>query len=191
MSKVIAPFIFLAIAAGLFFSYTKPAYQALQALQAQEERIDDILVKSGDLQRQRDELWAQYLSFRSVDRERLEKLLPDTIDVVQTIIDLDSIASRYDVSIASFQVPAITNASVNSANSKRAGTAEKSNLASATFTLKGSGDYDNIKLFLADIETSLALMNVSNISVSAPRLNEDDILDPQDFHVSLGTYWLN
>src|SRR3989344_1966049 len=87
------PIIFLAGAVGLFFWFIDPTYAQIKELRVEEAEFDNALTRARDLKEVRDELIKRYNAFLPSDISRLKKLLPDHVDNVRLIIDLDSIAS--------------------------------------------------------------------------------------------------
>lgn len=187
MSNVIAPFLFLVIAAGLFFSYIDPAYTAVQALKVQEGHLDAALTGAKQLQERRQTLLKQYGDFSDTDLSRLKKLLPDNIDNVRLLIDIDSIAATYGLTVRNytFSTGARTNQTAGAEDAEPVGTAQLSFVV--------TGPYQDFKSFLFDIESSLRLMDITSFSVNA-----DSPLDQADgttatgnsYTVAVQTYWL-
>ena len=93
------PLLLLLASVGLFFAYVNPTYNGLADLKQQTAKLDEALNKAKELQSIRDQLLSKYNTFSSGDLERLKKLLPDHIDNVRLIIDIDDIASRYGMSV--------------------------------------------------------------------------------------------
>jgi Tfp pilus assembly protein PilO len=189
MGKVLAPFLFLTIAAGLFFSYIDPGYEALQALRAQEVRLDDALRSSKDLQEKRESLLARYAAFSDQSLARLLKLLPDNVDNVRLVIDIDSIAATYGLEARDYAFAA----SGGSANATADTVADMLGNARLTFTVRGR--YEDFKSFLFDLESSLRVLDAKSVTVAtAPPLTTEEgeqvRQDELSYTVSLTTYWL-
>jgi len=89
MIRFILPIIFVIVAIGLFFGYVDPVYDDVKVLRAEEARFIDALDRSKELQQIKDQLLAKYNTFSSADLERLQKLLPDNVDNVRLVLDLD------------------------------------------------------------------------------------------------------
>lgn len=178
MTHFLAPIIFVITAIGLFFGYIDPGYNQIEALRAEEERYDEALDKSRELQRVRDQLLAKYNSLSSEDLERLQKLLPDNVDNVRLILDLDSIASKYDMRVR--------NVAISRGIGQTSGTIGPNTGSHNSFllTFAVTATYENFLLFIQDLETSLRLVDVADVSFEASDTPE------LDFKISIRTYWL-
>src|SRR3989344_4525889 len=97
--KALLPLLFLFISLGLFFWFIDPEYAKIKLLRAEEAEFDQALDRSKELQTVRDQLLSRYNTFARSDVERLQKLLPDHVNNVRLILDLDGIASRYGMRI--------------------------------------------------------------------------------------------
>ncbi len=104
MNKFFGPIILILISVELVFTVINPKYNDIQALQKKNADYDAAIAQSNLLISQRDKLLTKYNSFKGEDLKRLEKLLPDNIDNVRLIIDINSITSKYGVSIANVKL---------------------------------------------------------------------------------------
>src|SRR6185437_14911262 len=78
-------------AIGLFVVYTNPTYQATKALAAQVSAYNSALDKSKELRAVRDQLLSKRNTFAPSDVQKLEELLPDNVDNIRLIIDINNI----------------------------------------------------------------------------------------------------
>jgi Tfp pilus assembly protein PilO len=190
MNKIVLPFTLFVIAVGLFFSYTKPALDAVEALKVQEDRIKNVLTSSQKLEDQRSLLVGRLAGISKVERERLENMiLPDTIDVVRFIIHLDMLAGRSGLMVRSFSFPKV-------AESKTTSSSEMS-VAEALFTIDTIGKYEQFKTFVQNIEKSAVLTDITSVRVDVPpdivgtgEKTVPQARDSQVYTVGLKTYWL-
>ncbi|MBP9760140.1 MAG: type 4a pilus biogenesis protein PilO [Candidatus Pacebacteria bacterium] len=157
MDKVLLPFLFLIVAAGLYFSYMQPAYDVLQALWTQEERLDTAVKDAETLQAKLDALLVAYNGFDKESLRRLNQLLPEKVDSVRTIIQTDALARKNGLEITSFELPQGTVADT---------TDDVKAVQKATFTMECNGSYQNLKSFLKELEKSLTLFDVSSLVVN-------------------------
>lgn len=181
MMHFIAPIFFVIVAIGLFFGYIDPTYQQVKDLRAEELRFDDALERSRELEQVRDQLLAKYNSFPSESLERLQKLLPDNVDNVRLILDLDSIASAYGMRVRDVSIDRSGGQQLPQAGASGA-TLAPYNSFNISFSVAGS--YEDFLMFLQDLERSLRLVDVVSVSF------ENTPTGVYDFHVRLRTYWL-
>ena len=93
--RFVLPILLIAVAVTLFFTYLDPTYARVSELRAEQATYDDALDRSKELIAVRDRLLDTYNNFSRDDLRRLERLLPDHVDSVRLIIDIDSIAAQY------------------------------------------------------------------------------------------------
>lgn len=180
--KALFPVLFVVIAGGIFFGFINPTYTEVKVLQAEEAVYDNALTKSRELQSVRDQLLARYNTFSTTDLDRLEKLIPDNIDNVRLILDLDSIASGYGMHARNVSL----NANASQASRVAGGQVGPGDARYDYMTLSFSvnGTYDTFLAFLADLESSLRLVDIDSISFSSTPTGV------YEYSVGIKTYWL-
>jgi hypothetical protein len=185
MSNLLVPIILLISSIGLFFSYLSPAYETLAAFQAQEKRLDEALVKFEQVRQKKEDLTKQYVSFKQPDLDRLKVIIPNKIDEVETIIILDKLAQNANLGVASFSIPGSSGSTYAAAPAE----GEQLQYGSAGFRIELVGSYENLRSFLYQAEQSLALLDVTELTVES---SGDLQLPPgfYKFYVTLNTYWL-
>lgn len=199
------PIIFIVVTLGLFFGYIQPTLGgSVAALKSEIQDLDTALSaaqqfkqKELELVRARNELSAEQLA-------RLEAFLPDSVDNVQLIVDLNSLAARSGVSLSDFDIasgestlgaqqagsqgpvgeaadPAMTAAA--SASSVLA-----ANLAEPVDTLElsvsATGSYAAFRTFLAGVEQSLRPLDIVELSV------DDSATGVYTYDITFRLYWL-
>jgi Tfp pilus assembly protein PilO len=132
-----------------------------------------------ELQNVRDQLLSRYNTFPQADMDKLQKLLPDHIDNVRLILDLDSMAAKYGM-----RVKNVTTDDDNSRAAQGELGPDESAYESVILSFTVTGTYDTFRQFLADLEKSLRLVDVVGLDFNA---NDTGIYD-FTFHVK--TYWL-
>ncbi len=178
MIRSIIPIILVAIAVSLFFGYIDPTYQNVKKLSVEEDRFNEALNQSKELQGIRDTLLSRYNTFSQIDLDRLGKLLPDHVDNVRLILDIDSIASKYNMRTRN-----VTVSDVGSEDPNVIGT-NQSVVDSVVLSFSVTATYDNFIRFIKDLEQSLRVVDLVGLSFSA---TEGDAFN---FNVSIRTYWL-
>lgn len=184
MIRFILPIVFIVAAVGLYFGYISPQYDEIKQLQLQEAQLDEALDKSRELQEIRDQLLLTYNTFTTEQLDRLQKLIPDNVDNVRLILDIASIAETRDVRIGRVDV-----ADVEREDNGTVGeVSEEDTLGSIKLSFIAEATYDNLLLFLRDIERSLRIVDVTELSVSAG--DADFAGDTSEYDISFVTYWL-
>ena len=190
--KFIFPSILIAIALGVFLSFVNPTYQEIKVLKANSAVYDSALTNSQRLQEQRDALSAKYRTFPTENLDKLSKLLPDNVDNIRLIIDVQQMAQTYGMSISSIKFDSTatvnTPAAGNQMAAANAGDIRDAQKDYGTFNLEFSttGSYDSFLKFLKDLETSLRVTDIQSISFSS----DQDTKTGYTYVVKLKTYWL-
>jgi Tfp pilus assembly protein PilO len=185
----------LLLAGGIFFFYTKPAYDGVQAVQAQIDQYNTALDKATQLQQLKQSLLSRYNAFNPSDLSRLQTLLPDHVDNVGLILDIDNLASKYGMALENVDVS--TPSSVSSANATPITAIGRSGQKYDSLTMKFSttGTYTNFLQFVTDLETSLRVVDLVSLSISpntsASVQKGSAAPDPvYTYDITLRTYWL-
>lgn len=181
--KSFYPLVLISVAIALFFAFTDPLYKQVQAFKSQESEYNDVLSKSRDLLTKRKNLQDKFNSFAPGDVEKLRKLLPDTVDNVRLIIDIDEIAKRYGLTIKNVRLDD-TKAKGGSKDAANTITAGEAKYGTIPMGFSVNADYDTFLSFLQDLEGSLRIVDVVNIGL------KPSATGVYSFDVSLKTYWL-
>ena len=118
------------------------------------------------------------------DIVRLDKMIPDNIDNVRLIIDVNGIAGRHGVTLRGVRTSAgdtKVGAATPVAGASRTGAAA---LNPVTISFNVSTTYSNFIAFMQDVERSLRIMDISRISLNS---TDNGIYD---YSVEIKTYWL-
>jgi len=180
--KFALPALLIIISVGLFFVFTDEAYQDAKTLEAEQARFDEALERSKELQAVRDALLSRYNTFSTNDLERIEKLLPDGIDVVRLILELDSIASQHGMRVDNISVQERAS---GTAQSGAIGLSDQLPYETVVISFSVTAEYDEFVSFMEDLETSLRIVDLQALS-----LNSSDDGSPYGYSISLKTYWL-
>lgn len=182
MIQVLLPVVFVAAALGLFFGYVDPTYQKVKDLQAEEARFDEALDRSRELAEIKDQLLARYNSFSSNDLERLQKLLPDNIDNVRLVLDLDGIAQTHNMFIRNVIVS--TDKARSGQTSNTLGS-DPNPARSVALSFSVTATYEDFIDFVKDLESSLRLVDSASVMFTPQEGN-----NLYTYQISLNTYWL-
>ena len=104
MNKFIFPTVLIILSIGLFTMYIDPTYKEVKELKSVNNQYQEALNKSKELRVIRDSLLESYNSFTEADLSRIKKLLPDNVDNVRLIMDVNSMASTYGAIIRDVKV---------------------------------------------------------------------------------------
>jgi Tfp pilus assembly protein PilO len=136
-----------------------------------------------------DDLERNYNSFSDDQLTRLAKVLPDNVDNVQLIIDINNIAALHGMRIKGIKVK--TEEEQNAKNGGDAATRARAiargnvpQQANVSIAFNVNGSYSEFISFLSDLQKSLRVVDMSGLSFAA------DDKDFYTYNVELKTYWL-
>ncbi len=178
------PIILFAAAIGLFVVYTNPAYQATKALSVQAADYDDALNKSQELKAVRDQLLSKENTFSSDDTAKLQKVLPDNVDNIRLIIDINNIAARHNLSVKNVQLGDASQSSA--ARSPAAVGASGDAVGSVEVGFSVAASYEDMLAFLHDLEHSMRLIDIEKLTFVAGTTGP-----LTDYTFTIRTYWLH
>ena len=183
MRQFTIPIVLVALSIGLFAIYTNPTYQADKKILVNVRAYNVSLDKSQELRRVRDEKIAAFNTFQPQDKDRLNSILPDNVDNIHLIIDINNIAARHGLSLKNVSLGTISD-SASSRNALAVG-ASGSAVGSVNLGFTVSSSYENMLAFINDLEHSLRIMDIEQITFTA---GEKDL---SDYSFSVRTYWLH
>lgn len=179
--QLITP-IFLVIASvGIFFGYVDPKYKDIVEDRKVEAQYDEALNRSRELQEIRQTLLDEYNEFEQEDIDRLEKLLPDNIDNVRLIMEIDGVAKSHGLSVKNLSVSGENESS--SEDSIEIGPDGKE-YSSMALEFSIAARYADFLNFMNDLEQSLRLVDVTSINFKTTDADFDE------YRVIIKTYWL-
>jgi hypothetical protein len=183
MMRLFIPFILVVAGITLFVMYTNPAYQGVKGLQAQAASYDEALKSAQKLRETRDSLLAKQNSFPQEDLTRLQRILPDNVDNIRFIIDINNIAARHSLALGNVNLG--EGGAIEAGQAADAATGDPVGSVNVGFSVT-TANYDNFLAFLQDLEHSLRLVDVKTLSFTAAEANA-----PVTYTLLVSTYWLH
>ncbi|MBV9159048.1 MAG: type 4a pilus biogenesis protein PilO [Candidatus Kaiserbacteria bacterium] len=191
MFKTIISLIGLVAAVGIFFGYTQPTYDKSGDAKAQIAQYDAALTKATELQQLKQTLLARYNTFDPNALDRLQKLLPDHVDNVRLILDLDNLAGRHGMALQNVVISA---PQTDDASQTAVGniSSAKQKYDSLTLKFTTAGSYDTFISFMTDLEQSLRVVDLVSLKLAAA---DGDSKNPSaapnyTYDLTIRTYWL-
>lgn len=183
MNSRLGPLILLILGIGLFFTFTNGQYAKVKELKVKSADYKVAREKSIELLKKRDDLIKKFNNIDQGNIAKLERVIPDTVDSVRLIIDINGITERYGVKVQNVELDALGDNEKKDQN----GTVQiiandKLNQASLRFGISSS--YENFVKIIRDIESSLRILDISELSF------ESDDSGVYDFDLTIKTYWM-
>lgn len=172
----------------IFFTLIQPTYGRIQNIRMEEKEYAEALKKVDILNQKIEEHQATISAFDPADLEKLNKMLPDTVDNVRLVIDIDNVASNFGLLLKEFDIvdpneEEQSTASVPQFSSEESASEEPYYSIDLSFNVTSS--YANFISFIKALEKSLRIVDIVGISFEPAETG-----DIYDFRVTLRTYWL-
>jgi Tfp pilus assembly protein PilO len=188
MNRNTTAIILLVLSAGIYFTFTRGLIAEAKAVQVVNEQYISAIKNAEQLIKVREQVLNAYNNISEEDRQRLDKMIPNTVDNIRLIIDLNSVAVRHGFSLRNIQAETTegprTPAAVSQANQSQAGEISTPTLDTVTVSFGVNAPYLEFISFMQDLEANLRIMDISSL-----RLTPNDG-GSYDFEVTLKTYWL-
>lgn len=195
------PIVLIGIAITFFFVVTNPLYNSITALKMQGVSYNTALDTSKTLENERDALTAKYNNMDPDNLAKLQKLLPDNVNNIRLILEIEQIAAPYGMTLSDIKYDATgTNATADTTNTAtvvQGGVTAAQNQSKdyGVFNLEfsTSGTYDDFINFTKDLESNLRIVDVSSISFSSDAsasTTKANTPEVYKYDFKINTYWL-
>jgi Tfp pilus assembly protein PilO len=182
MTQRILPVIIIVVALGLFFAYVHPTYTGSVALlNAEIQGYDDALVAAEEYSKKEAELVGQRSAIPEEQLARLEAFLPDGVDNVQLILDLNSLAARSGVGLSEFD---IISSEKKQEEASRFSLSSEELVDSLDLSVSAVGSYESFKKFLQGTELSLRPLDLVELNI------DDSTTGVYSYDITFRIYWL-
>jgi hypothetical protein len=180
------PIAFMVIAVGIFFGYVRPLWTGeISASRTQISNYNKALEAASNFTAQEAKLETARNNIPQADLDRVEAFLPDGVNNVQLILDLNALASRTGMVLSNFGTDASVNGSADSGGGSSGSFGSSRNpVDSLTLTVTGTGTYDAFRSFLSGVEQSLRPLDVTSLTVS------DSATGIYTYQMTFTFYWL-
>jgi len=195
MFRFAMPVILIGVAVGGFFMFTNPLYKDISTIKAQVVSYNEALDNSKSLEAERDKLTQKYNSFDPLNLSKLEKLLPDNVDNIRLILEIEKIASPYGMILkdVKYDTKSTTNVAPTQGAVKGSANDQTNKKDYGTWDLEFStqGTYNNFINFVKDLESNLRIVDISAIQFSSPTtVGSNTPSNVYKYVFKIKTYWL-
>lgn len=153
----------IAICVGLYFVYIKPLSLEVKVLSAKKQEYVDVLNRVKEIKEKRDQVFADYDSISSEERDKLNKIIPEKLNPVFMLNDLSVLGSKYGISIRDFRV---SESGGNSGGDELiAGTNPGEIYKTSTVTMRLQGEYRAFLNFMSEMESALSLIDIVSLDI--------------------------
>lgn len=189
MIKTLTPIIAIVIAIALFFVYVQPTFTSVRVIEDETHQYEEAIASAERLQARVSELSQAQNTIPVSDLQRLEAMVPNSLDEVLLLIDLSALAQEHNLFLGEIQVDAEgaegEDPFAEAQPAPQNGAVEGEAYESMDLGFSVVGTYEDFRAFVRAVEESLVLMEVVEISFSQ---SDGDLLT---FDMVIRTYALN
>lgn len=199
MNRNITATILVVLAIGTYVTFTRAKLAEVNEVRDVNEQYISALENASRLIKVRDSVLKDYNQIQQSDRERIDKMLPNTVDNIRLIIDLNSVALRHGFSLRNIRATASGNNTKQSTtpstpspsaqipnvgSDEMSGSIPTPTLDTVEVSFSVAAPYQQFIDLLRDLEANLRIMDVTQLTVSSGTGGS------YEFGVTLRTYWL-
>lgn len=192
--KFLIPILLILISGAGFFILISPKYEDIKILQQEVNAYENALANSKVLDAERDKLVTKYNNINNSDLKRLEKMLPDNIDNIRVILEIERLAQNYGMSLTNIRYDdkqkENQEGDVIQAGQSNISLNEDYGVWNLEFTTEGS--YNNFISLTKDIERNLRLVDITSVDFVASNAtsSQKSGSDNYQYTFKIKTYWL-
>ncbi len=197
MFRYLTSIILIGISVAVFLLVTKPVYQSMGVLKETQSTHNEALGNSKAFEKERDRLTKQYGAINPDSLARVEKLLPDNVDNIRLILEIEKLAQPYGIALRDVKYNATTEAAKKEATT---GAISGGNREVVKNTSYGSWDlefsistnYNNFISFTKDLENNLRIVDITSLQFDATSgaTTNKSLPEVYRFSYKIKTYWL-
>jgi hypothetical protein len=181
----ILPIILILAAIGIFFGYVNPAYtKGVLPAEAKIKSYDNALKAAEDFNVKEHELAEKHNAIPPESIARLMAYLPDGVDNIQLILDLNALAAATGVRLSDFNVSSSDSVNPTQSSTDAALQSGSSPVEHLQISVKATATYSAFRAFLDGVEHSLRPMDLTQVTVSPSATGV------YNYELTFRIYWL-
>ncbi|MBI2639797.1 MAG: type 4a pilus biogenesis protein PilO [Candidatus Sungbacteria bacterium] len=182
MTRFVFSIIFLFISVVVFFSGVFPAWQKVTDLQVEIAEFTALNDELQDIAGVRDELMGQYNSISQTDLNKLSAMVPRGLGSAQFVRDIEALAKRHGMFLRSIDF-----VSQEKPTTSQLKLPTERQVIPVDVSLKMLGSYESFGAFLRDLEKTVRIVDVADISFGTRQ--QDAREGPLEFSLNAATYY--
>ncbi len=164
ISRTLTPILSLVIAIILFVFFVRPQYAEVLSIQSEIDEYQKAITQYTEFTNKLEAKIAAKESRSALQNEQLDQLVPNEIDDAQALVDLEALAQRHNLLFGNTDVSTGDTELQRKTDPAVAEDEGSDELRTADITFGVIGTYEQFKSFLTDVEKSLSLYEVTQIS---------------------------
>ncbi|MCE9549092.1 hypothetical protein K8Q98_01700 [Candidatus Nomurabacteria bacterium] len=197
MFRLITSVILIGLGIAGFLMFTQPFYHEISELKGQAAAYDEALNNSKALENERDKLTKKYNAIDATNLDKLAKLLPDNVDNIRLILEIEKVAAPYGMILRDVKYNPVNESSMQNTSSTVAQTGitssrESPDYGSWDLEFSTEGNYEDFNNFIKALESNLRIVDISSIDFSSRSGSGINLSSSEIYKYSfkIKTYWL-
>lgn len=154
-------------------------------LRAEEKKqYQNVLNRVKEIEIKRENLLSEYNSISETEIDRLKKIVPEKVNSITLLNNLNALAARYNLVLKDYKV-----SNSDSGSRDVVDTSSTPPYKTTTISLSMSGQYEQFLSFLNELESALSLIDVVNLNIM-PGISRPGQSAQSDFTLEANTYSL-
>lgn len=178
--------------------FLNPNYAQIKLLTNKITSYNTALTNSKSLENERDKLATKYNSIDTENLKKLSVMLPDNVDNIRLILEIEKIAAPYGMVLKDVKYSAVVEPVVTTKVKLAKTAVVKKDYGDWDLEFSTSGTYTNFIKLLKDLEHNLRIVDIASIDFSsdvstAPNTGASlstSSPDTYKFNFKIKTYWL-
>lgn len=192
MNSRVLPALALILSVGIFFAYIKPTWSGpVKEIKNAIEKDEQALIAADEYKKKQNVLASARNAIDQDNLNRLSVFLPDSVDNVGLILNINALAARSGLSLANIDV---VTENIQGAGNKSSASSEPSSgalqvaranpVGSVDMSLSAIGTYSALQAFISGIEKSARILDVRDITVKGSDTGV------YNYQMTIRLYWL-
>jgi hypothetical protein len=175
MIRSLTPLLAILVSVGIFIYFIQPMYAEINGVQSETTEYGEAVAKAAEFNQLLNSLISKRNSITAGNLERLEVLVPDNIDPVRVLVDLEALAGRNNMIFGNVNIEereaAGDDAGKNNPDAMDGSPIGEDDFVPIGISFSLIGSYEQFQSMLRDMERSLTLFELKNISLEASEGN--------------------
>ncbi len=184
MLRTLTPVFAIIIAIVVYFFFSKPIFEEIILIKEDVKKFETAIAKADDVQSELRALIAKKNSYGMIELGRLDALMPDRVDEVKLLADLKEMSRSLNILMGNFEVSRQTTLVDDSASGADVSLVNYADMYYSDISFSIIGTYEKLKQLLMNIERSLTLLDVINVTLGTSGA------DLMQFDITVRTYAL-
>lgn len=198
MFRYLTSFILLGLSVAIFMLFTSPIYTTIKGDREKQSTYDEASTNSLALEKERDKLTAKYSTISVDNLDRIKKFLPDSVDNIRLILEIEKIAQPYGMVLKDVQYSVVEKEKEEASGAQITGgfngqgDLQSKNYGSWDLGFTTTGTYANFLNFMRDLESNLRIVDISSIEFSSSSVGATGSASSEVYRYTFNikTYWL-